>query len=107
MCDLFDLLSISLTCYFIYYLGIGGLGGSDRDRIKGILDGAIRKGTKRTYTRNITHWNVFLKTRTLNDPLIVSDTSWERKDKVGLVVLYMDYFGITLINLTLTLVWLH
>jgi hypothetical protein len=43
----------------------------------------------------------------LNDPLIVSDTSWERKDKVGLVVLYMDYFGITLINLTLTLVWLH
>ena len=30
-------------------------------------------------------------TRSMNDPLIVSDTTWERKDKVGLVVLYMDY----------------
>jgi hypothetical protein len=27
----------------------------------------------------------------LNDPLVGSDTTWERKDKVGLVVLYMDY----------------
>ena len=26
----------------------------------------------------------------MNDPLIVSDTTWERKEKVGLVVLYMD-----------------
>ena len=63
-----------------------GLGGSDRDRIKGILDGAVRKGTKRSYTRNITQG-----TRALSDPLVVSDTTWERKDKVGLVVLYMDY----------------
>jgi len=29
--------------------------------------------------------------RSINDPLIDSNTTWERKDKVGLVVLYMDY----------------
>ena len=27
----------------------------------------------------------------MSDPLIVSDTTWDKRDKVGLVVLYMDY----------------
>jgi len=87
----FNLSSISLTIYTFYYLGNGGLSVSDKDRIKGILDGAVRKGTKKSYIRNITHWNTFLAIHSMNDPLIGSDTTWERKDKVGLVVLYMDY----------------
>jgi hypothetical protein len=63
----------------------------DLDHVRGILDGAVLKGTKTSYKRNITHWVNFLKGRSIDDPLVSTMEPWKKEDKVGLIVLYMDY----------------
>ena len=55
------------------------------ERVKSILGKAVRKSTKKAYSKNIIHWKTFLQSRGITE--LELHVIMTKEDQVGLIVL--------------------